>query len=103
MREYDPQKDNYYSPDDTPNLYLTNKQIKSHLEDIPKFDKCDEKEVRKVIIKIEILNKREKMGKISTNECHKKIEELNDKFLNKYDYWPYMTKTYELFYKSFIK
>lgn len=102
MRAYNRELDNYYSPDDTPHLYLENIQIEEALNNIQNYESQDEKDVRTYIMKIEKLNANQKKGKITEEDCLKSINELAEDFANKYDYWPYMTKTFKEFYNFFI-
>lgn len=104
MRAYDKEKDSYYSPDDTPELYLTEQQVKEALDYIAKHtDSPEEFDVRILIAKVEELNRKEKLGSISESECRRMIEKITDDFADKYDFWPYITKTFTSFYKYFIK
>jgi hypothetical protein len=103
MRNYNPKKDRYYSPDDTPNLYLTDEQINHALKSIPNFDGREEEEVRRVIIKLETLNRDEKLGQITPDDSFKRSRKLADEFLKQFGFWPYITKTHQAFYEFFIK
>lgn len=101
VRPYNKNKDSFYSPDSTPMLYLTEKDILTALDDIPNYVEESEIEVRDLIVEIETLNRKEKMGAISPELCLKKNKELADSFLDSHGYWPYVTKTYEAFYHYF--
>jgi ferritin-like metal-binding protein YciE len=101
MRPYNRKTDRYYSPDDTVELYLTEEQINEALESLPQTDNSAELSVRKTIKKIETINRNEKLGKISSSESTVKIRNISNDFLNEYGFWPYITKSFELFYKSF--
>ena len=101
MRAYNKDLDEYYSPDDTPELYLTDEQINAVLNSLPHIDKPAEINVREAIKQIETINREEKLGKISASESSAKIRNISNDFLRKYGFWPYITKTFELFYKSF--
>ncbi|MDR3259726.1 MAG: hypothetical protein LBT51_08995 [Fusobacteriaceae bacterium] len=103
MRSYDKNLDDYYSPDDTPELYLTEEQIDNTLNAIPDYDDPAEIEVKKTIKIIETINREEKFGKISKEDCITKSNKVSDDFLEKYGFWPYITKTFEEFYKLFEK
>jgi len=101
MRPYNRDLDNYYSPDDTPDLYLTEEQINIALASLPSMNENAEISVRETIRRIETINREEKLGNISPSESNEKIKSLSNSFLQKYDFWPYITKSFELFYKSF--
>jgi len=100
-RPYNKNKDSFYSPDSTPMLYLFEQDILTALDDIPLYEGESEIEVRGLIADIETLNRKEKMGEISPELCLKRNKELADSFLDKYGFWPYITKTYEAFYQYF--
>jgi hypothetical protein len=101
MRPYDKDMDRYYSPDDTPELYLTEEQINDAFDSLPYMNENAEINVRETIKQIETINREEKLGKISSSESAAKIKTLSNDFLQKYGFWPYVTKSFELFYKSF--
>jgi hypothetical protein len=101
MRPYDENRDRYYSPDDTPELYLTEEQINGVLDLLPVMSEYAEISVRETIKQIETINREEKQGKISPAESTGKIKTLSNDFLHEHGFWPYVTKSFELFYKSF--
>ncbi|MDR1468628.1 MAG: hypothetical protein LBT00_04980 [Spirochaetaceae bacterium] len=101
MRAYNKNLDEYYSPDDTPELYLTDEQINGVLNSLPHIDKPAEINVREAIKEIETINREEKLGNILPAESSVKIRNISNGLLQKYGFWPYVTKTFELFYKSF--
>lgn len=103
MRAYNSKIDKYYSPDDTPELYLTDEQIELGLSLVPIYKEDSEIEVRELIRKIEIINQQEKLLKVSKEESFKVNKELANNFFRKYGFWPYLTKTYKNFYSYFIK
>lgn len=103
MRQYNPDVDKYYSPDDTPDLYLSDEQVKEYIGKISIEKEESEFEVRHLIVEIESLNRFAKMGEISNEENYIQSKKLADSFLQKFGFWPYVTKTYELFYKNFIR
>lgn len=100
-RPYDKNRDSFYSPDSTPMLYLFEQDIRAALEGIPVYDEKSEIEVRDVIVEIETLNRKEKTGEISHDLCMKRNKELADSFLDRFGFWPYVTKTYDAFYQYF--
>jgi len=102
MRPYNKDIDTYYSPDDTPDLYLTEEQVNNTLEMLSEINEPSEIAVRDVIKRIETINREEKLGIISTKDSFSKIRTISDDFLDKYGFWPYITKTFENFYESFI-
>jgi hypothetical protein len=101
MRAYDKNLDEYYYSDDTPELYLTDEQIDDVLNSLPYIDDPAEINVRETIKQIEIINREEKLGKITPSESGARIRDISNNFLRKYDFWPYVTKSFELFYKAF--
>jgi hypothetical protein len=101
MRPYDKNLDSYYSPDDTPELYLTENQVNCALEKLPFINEPAEIAVIEVIKEIEHINRMEKTGSITEHESSKKIKEISNSFLKEHGFWPYITKTHERFYKSF--
>ncbi len=104
MRAFNSKIDKYYSPDDTPEIFLKSEQVEEALSTINLIDNSDEEiEVRSVIRKIEELNRKEKKGEISEMECNNFTRKITNNFAEKYDFWPYMTKTYKAFYKYFIR
>ena len=62
-----------------------------------------QKKVREIIKQIETINRDEKEGNISSSEANKKITSISNNFLRDFGFWPYVTKSFELFYKSFEK
>jgi len=103
MRPYNEDLDNYYSPDDTPELYLTENQVDFVLTRLSVINDPAEIEVREIIRDIESINRMEKLGNIREEESADKIKTLSNNFLKKYGFWPYKTKTHESFYKYFDK
>jgi hypothetical protein len=101
FRAYNRKTDNYYSPDDTPHLFLTEEQVNNALGSLPIMKEPEEIKVREIIKQIETINRDEKMGNISSSEANKKISTISDDFLFDFGFWPYITKSFELFYKSF--
>jgi hypothetical protein len=101
MRPYNKDLDEYYSPDDTPELYLTEEQINCTLDSLPCMNENAEINVREIIKQIETINREEKLGEISSSESAAKIGIISNDFLQKHGFWPYVTKSFELFYKSF--
>lgn len=103
IRKYNADIDEYYSPDDTPNLFLTEEQVEEVLASIPKINEESELEAIEIIRKIEKLQRDEKLGEISNDECVKENDKISDYFLKKYGFWPYVTNIYKNFYMSFVK
>lgn len=103
MRKYDKKTDKYYSPDSTPDLYLDEETVDSVLDSIEAYKADEEVEVRKIIKEIEALHRDACLEKISLNDSKAQIKKLSDKFLEKYGFWPYLTKTFTAFYGHFDK
>lgn len=103
MRQYNPNIDKMYSPDDTPELYLSIQQIEYTFNKIKCFEGEDEKAVIEVIREIETLNRKEKLGQITPKECKEKIKIISNNFLDRFGHWPYITKSYKAFYQLFIR
>ena len=100
-RPYDPDKDEYYYPDYTPDLYLTDEQIEIALEEIEISDDSAEKETQKIIRQIETLHRKVCLGKLKHTEFLAKCDQISDKFVKVFGYWHSETKTYKDFYKHF--
>ena len=103
MRKYNNNVDEYYSPDATPDLYLDDETVNSVLEQISRIETEEEIEVRTLIKKIETLHRNACLGGISLEASKQEIRKLSDSFLEKFGFWPYLTKTFTAFYKSFEK
>ena len=103
MRKYEKNIDDYYSPDSTPDLYLDEDLVILVLDSIDKIETDDEIEVREVIKKIESIQRDYCINKITLEESKSKIRYISEQFFNKYEYWPYVTKTYDAFYRYFDK
>jgi hypothetical protein len=101
MRPYDRRIDQHYWPDDTPDLFLTEEQVDEVLRNIPLLADPKEIDVRHVIVTIEKINREEKLGVVSTEESIMTCRKISNDFLSKHSVWPYKTKTYDSFYKSF--
>jgi hypothetical protein len=103
FRPYDNNRDDFYSPDLTPDLYLLEETVLGVLSEIPSRSEEEEIEVRDLIIRIETLNRKEKLGSISIEECFAQNKIIAEDFLRKYGIFPYVAKTYEQFYDSFSR
>jgi len=100
-RPYDPQKDEYYYPDYTPDLYLADDQIEKALKKIKISGEPAEKETQSVVRQIETLHRKVCLGKLNHNDFIVKCDHISDKFVKKFGYWHSETKTYKEFYKHF--
>jgi len=103
MRQFNPKIDYYYSPDSTPNLYLSEEQVEHALDKISQYGEEAEKVVRSLIRKVEELNRLEKNGIISNDECVLRANKIENEFVKKFGFWPYVTKTYKEFYNILNK
>lgn len=103
MRKYNEKTDKYYSPDATPDLYLDEETVNSVLASIEDFKGDEEVEVKNLIKEIEALHRDACLEKISLKDSKTQIKKLSDKFLEKYGFWPYLTKTFAAFYGHFDK
>lgn len=102
-RLYNENIDDYYSPDDTPHLFLSEEQINEALANLKHYSEQSEIEAKALLKRIEQLNRQEKLGEITPEKCLDKNKELVKAFADKHGFWPYITKTYQDFYEFFRK
>lgn len=103
MRKFDNKIDDYYSMDDTPDVYLDEEQIESALEKIKIPNEEAELAAVELLKKSEQIHRDSLLGKFSNDDCTKQIQLLEDGFVSKYGFWPSASSVYENFYSQFMK
>ena len=103
MRKYDKDIDDFYSMDETPDVYLDDEQIQNALANIKIPNEEAELEAVEILKKSEQLHRDSLMGKLSDDECTKLIQEIEDKFVSTFGFWPSASCVYEDFYAQFVK
>jgi len=102
IREYNPDIDEMYNIDSTPNLYLTEKVVNKTLTEITSYSEEREVSAREILPLIESIHRDELLGKKNKDNAKKEIQELQKKYKDKYGLWPYQTNTFRDFYQNFI-
>ena len=103
FRQYSVDLDDLYSPDATPSLFLSEEQVEESLNSVPQYSEEPEKEARSVVVEIEALNRQEKAGLISADKSLSRNRAIAEQFLEKYGFFPYVTRTYQQFYEYFAR
>lgn len=101
MKQFDPNEDEYYSINDTPDLYLDDKQVEAALSKIKVTSSEAENRAREILKKSEKIHKDELFGKYSHEQAVSEIQKLENDFGNKFGFWPSASETYEQFYEQF--
>ena len=78
MRKYDKDIDDFYSMDETPDVYLDDEQIQNALANIKIPNEEAELEAVEILKKSEQLHRDSLMGKLSDDECTKLIQEIEE-------------------------
>lgn len=102
-RPYNPEKDDYYYPDDTPEIYLTENQVEQILAQILALDDSAEKDARDEVRQIEKLHRMRCLGQITQEEYLEKCKEVSEEFGNKHGFWAWETVTVKSFYEYFSR
>jgi len=94
-RPFDPDSDESYHPDDTPELYLTDAQVRSYLKRLPKTNDEAELEARSVLAIVEADHRSELLGETVQRTGPQRIEAFRKRF----GYWPWDTSSARRFYE----
>lgn len=103
MRQFEPNKDEIYGLNETPDLYLSEEQLSAALKRISISKEKGEEEALQFVFQIESLHRKEALGKISHNDFLSEIKQKQDKFVKEFGFWPYAANSYKAFYGQFNK
>ena len=101
MRQFNPQKDKYYSMDNTPDLYLTTEQVNDALNKIKIRNDEMEQSAVELLKKSVNIHMEKGLGKLTGDEESNEIQNLEKDFVSKFGIWPYQTEVYTDFYNLF--
>lgn len=103
MRKFNKSIDDFYSMDETPDVYLDDEQIETALSKITISDEDAEVAAVELLKKEEQIHRDSLMGKYSDDESTKLIQTLEDEYVSKYGFWPSASSVYEDFYSQFVR
>ena len=100
-RPYHPATDSCYHPDDTPELFLVEKQVKDVLRKIQKENSDVEQAACELLCHVETLHRQVCTGTFNADQAIEECQQIAEEFRDKYGIWHFHTVAYELFYSSF--